>query len=277
MTWRIVQASAIGTSHHKIGEACEDECFAESLRGPDGGEYFLGLVSDGAGSASHGRCGASLACEKGRDVIEQWVHNEASHCQPTVPTVRSWVTAIRSHILESAKAKNLNPRNFACTLLGAVIGNRNAVFFQVGDGAIVMGEHNDLHPVFWPDNGQYANMTYFITDDDALDHLQWKCIFLDKPPPLTVKRTSNRDIRVSSCETSLPCEIAMFSDGLQRLALVYQSKTAYQPFFDPMFRTLRQANLAACDRLSYELFLFLGSPQVNERTDDDKTLILAVR
>lgn len=277
MTWRIVQASASGTAHNKIGEACEDECLAEVLRAPNGEECFLGLVSDGAGSASHGRFGAELACEKGRDVIEQWVRNEASYCQFTVLTVTSWITAIRNHIFESAKAKKLNPRDFACTLLGVVIGNKNAAFFQVGDGAIVIGDHNDLSPVFWPDNGQYVNMTYFITDEDALDHLQWKCIFLDKPPPLTVKRTSNRDIRVSSCETSLPCEIAMFSDGLQRLALVYQSKTAYQPFFGPMFRTLRQANLAACDRLSEKLAFFLGSSQVNERTDDDKTLVLAVR
>ena len=258
MTWRIVQASTIGTSHQETGEVCEDECLAEALRAPDGEEYFLGLVSDGAGSASHGRFGAELACEKGRDVIEQWVRNQTSLCKCTARTVTSWVTTIRSHIFESAKAKKLNPHDFACTLLGAVIGNKNAAFFQVGDGAIVIREHDGLHPVFWPDNGQYANMTYFITDEDALDHL-------------------HRKIFVSSCGPLIPREISMFSDGLQRLALVYQSKTAHQPFFDPMFRTLRQANLAACDRLSDKLSLFLNSPQVNERTDDDKTLVLATQ
>ena len=255
MTWRIVQASAPGTAHNKIGEACEDECLAGAFRAPDGEEYFLGLVSDGAGSASHGRFGASLACGKGREIIEQWVHNEASLCRFTVITVTSWVAAIRSHIFKYAKAKNLTPRDFACTLLGAVIGNKNAAFFQIGDGAIVIRDHDDLYPVFWPDNGQYANMTYFMTDEDALDHL-------------------HRKIWVSS---SLPREIAMFSDGLQRLALVYQSRTAYKPFFDPMFKTLRQANLAACDVLSDKLALFLDSPKVNERTDDDKTLVLAIR
>lgn len=255
MTWRIVQASTTGTSHQETGEAGEDECLAGAFRAPDGEEYFLGLVSDGAGSASHGRCGASLACHEGIDVIKQWVHNETSLCKFTVLTVTSWVTAIRSHIFESAKAKNLTPRDLACTLLGAVIGNKNATFFQIGDGAIVIRDHADLYPVFWPDNGQYANMTYFITDEDALDHL-------------------HRKIRVSS---SLPREIAMFSDGLQRLALVYQSRTAHKPFFDPMFRTLRQTNLAACDMLYDKLALFLDSPKVNERTNDDKTLVLAIR
>jgi hypothetical protein len=44
-----------------------------------------------------------------------------------------------------------------------------------------------------------------------------------------------------------------------------------------MFGTLRKADLAACDRLSDQLACFLGSPKVNERTDDDKTLVLATR
>jgi hypothetical protein len=69
----------------------------------------------------------------------------------------------------------------------------------------------------------------------------------------------------------------MFSDGLQRLALVYESQTAYTPFFEPMFSVLRKADLAACDTLSDQLARFLSSPKVNERTDDDKTLVLATR
>jgi hypothetical protein len=49
---------------------------------------------------------------------------------------------------------------------------------------------------------------------------------------------------------SPPDEVAMFSDGLQRLALVYESRTAYTPFFEPMFSVLRKADLAACGTLS---------------------------
>ena len=258
MTWRVVQASSIGTSHIENGEVCQDECLAGTFGAPDGEKYFLGLVSDGAGSASHGRFGAEVACEKGRDVIEQWVRKEVALSRLTLETVTSWVVAIRQHICQAVEAKGLTPRDFACTLLGAVVGTKAAVFFQVGDGAIVIRDGDGFHPVFWPDAGEYANMTHFVTDEDALVHLR-------------------RKIWLSSLESSLPGEVAMFSDGLQRLALVYESRTAYKPFFEPMFGTLRKADPAACDMLSDQLARFLGNPKVNERTDDDKTLVLATR
>ena len=69
----------------------------------------------------------------------------------------------------------------------------------------------------------------------------------------------------------------MFSDGLQRLALVYQSQTVHEPFFEPMFAELRNADLQTCNSLSDQLARFLDSPKINERTDDDKTLVLASR
>src|SRR5262249_50284264 len=122
MTWRVVQASVIGTSHSENGEVCQDECLADACRAPDREEYFLGIVSDGAGSASHGRFGAAVACEKGREVIEQWLRKEVSLSQLTLETVTSWVVAIRQHICQAAEASGLSPRDFACTLLGAVVG-----------------------------------------------------------------------------------------------------------------------------------------------------------
>lgn len=119
---------------------------------------------------------------------------------------------------------------------------------------MVIEEGEDgFFPVFWPESGKYANMTYFLTDEDAFAHLRIK-LFQDAHD-----------------------EIAMFSDGMQRLALVYESKAAFKPFFEPMFVRLRKSDIAECDMLSGQLALFLNSPKVNERTDDDKTLILATR
>jgi ribosome maturation factor RimP len=44
-----------------------------------------------------------------------------------------------------------------------------------------------------------------------------------------------------------------------------------------MFGTLGKADLDTCDTLSSQLGRFLDSPKINERTDDDKTLVLATR
>jgi hypothetical protein len=254
MIWRIVQASSPGTSHIDHGEVCQDECLAGVFDAPDGEGYFLGLVSDGAGSAVHGGRGASITCEAGSVIIEQWVCESTSLSKLTPEAVTSWVVAIRQRICQAAEADGLISRDFACTLLGAVVGTNTAAFFQVGDGAIVIGDGDSFSPVFWPETGEYANMTYFVTDEDALvGHLR---------------------VEIS---LSPPEEVAMFSDGLQRLALVYESQTAYTPFFEPMFRTLRKADLITYNTLSEQLARFLSSPKVNERTDDDKTLVLATR
>lgn len=72
-------------------------------------------------------------------------------------------------------------------------------------------------------------------------------------------------------------EVALLSDGLQRLALHYQTRTAHAAFFKPMLATLRDASEDALESLSARLEDYLSSPAVNERTDDDKTLVLASR
>jgi hypothetical protein len=99
--------------------------------------------------------------------------------------------------------------------------------------------------------GEYANMTNFVTDVNAIDLL-------------AVKMFSNRADKV-----------AVFSDGLQRLALNMETNTAHDPFFTPFFTVLSAATSAQEDLLKTQLAQFLQSPAVNERTDDDKSLVLA--
>ncbi|EJN10128.1 hypothetical protein PMI40_00215 [Herbaspirillum sp. YR522] len=70
---------------------------------------------------------------------------------------------------------------------------------------------------------------------------------------------------------------AVFSDGIQRIALNMATNTPHEPFFAPFFKTLKSTTDEQEDQLQGLLAKFLASPQVNERTDDDKTLALAVR
>ena len=64
-------------------------------------------------------------------------------------------------------------------------------------------------------------------------------------------------------------------DGLQMLALSYAKKVAHQPFFTPMFAALRKVEDP--QELIVPMRQWLDSTAVNQRTDDDKTLILATR
>jgi len=136
--------------------------------------------------------------------------------------------------------------------LGILVTPTHAFAFQIGDGAIIVNSCGVQGVVFWPDNGLYANMTYFLTDEDYLQH-----------------------IHVVQINTPLE-EVILLTDGLQRLALVLDSKIAHEPFFSPIFKALR-ANNANTELLNQHLAQFLASQVVNQRTDDDKTLVMAIR
>ena len=126
---------------------------------------------------------------------------------------------------------------------------------QIGDGVIVVADSEEqvYGHVFWPDRGEYANTTHFITQDEAVEHLQFE----------SVRRAI--------------VEVAILTDGLQSVALNYQQQTAHQPFFRGLFGPLREVEEGRSHELSKSLAEFLSSPRVNEKTDDDKTLVLASR
>ena len=106
--------------------------------------------------------------------------------------------------------------------------------------------------MFWPQRGEYANTTHFLTDKDAAERLQIE--------PLVGKVT----------------DVALMTDGLESLALHYASKSVHEPFFHGMFQPLLDADGAEeINRLSASLERFLSSERVGSRTDDDVSLILA--
>lgn len=248
--WKVIRASVIGTSHTHTGQSCQDACRADVVGGAEGQDYLVCIVSDGAGSAQQGGRGAELACFTARSSIAASLSRSK---QLTASDVESWVNDVRRVISAAAEENELTDRDYACTLLGAVVGNNAAVFFQIGDGAIVVSSGSALGVVFWPDAGPYANMTYFVTEEDALSHLH-----------------------VSITHSHVE-ELALFSDGIQRLALSFEQFTPHYPFFEPMLNVLRKRSPDDSAALDQQLAIFLNSAAINERTDDDKTLVLATR
>jgi hypothetical protein len=235
---------------------CQDASACRVVHTPDGEPVLITIVADGAGSAARAEVGSQLACALLNDEMDALFEGGGAVRDITREFVTAWMTRLQNEVAARAEAEGLEPRDFACTCLAAIVGTDAAVFFQVGDGAIVIlpADAPDTYCwIFWPQQGEYESETLFATEPRALEDVDYELI-----------------------EGAIN-ELALFTDGLQRLALHFDSQTAFAPFFRPMFIPLRQGPAGSLAAVSSSLADFLASERVTSRTDDDKTLVLATR
>jgi hypothetical protein len=158
----------------------------------------------------------------------------------------------RAAVLALAGESGESPRDYATTLTGVIALPDCLVVGQVGDGAVIAEDADGgLYTATRLQRGEYANETHFLTGEDALDQLAIEVL--------------ERPFR----------SLAVMSDGLVRLALKMPAQEPHAPFFAPLFRFAAAVKDEA--QASAQLADFLASERVNARTDDDKSLVLAVR
>ncbi|CAI2931868.1 MULTISPECIES: PP2C family serine/threonine-protein phosphatase [Aminobacter] len=253
--WRLAQASAIGTSHAGTGAPCQDTC-TYSVYDASEGPILVAVVCDGAGSAVHSAVGSWLSAQI---LLEQaFVHFDGGGRVDEIDRAKAanWVVEIAERIEAHSSSLNHALRDYACTLVAAIVGPESAAFVQIGDGAIVVshGQDDGWSYVFWPQHGEFANTTNFIVSKNAVDVLDFEI----------APRAIN--------------EIAIFSDGIENLVLHQASRSVHGDFFDAMFPPVRRSTVSGEDvALSEGLKAYLLSPVICERTDDDKSLLMATR
>ncbi len=193
MPWSCISASAVGSSHLVTGTECQDSLLCEEIPSGGGGSVLLALVSDGAGSAIRSAVGSRLACETLRENVAQFFAEGGTLEQLNKQLIASWIELFRSEIALQAEGDGLPFREYSCTLVGVIAGEAAAAVFQIGDGAIVYSTAGDpaFKLAFWPERGEYENTTFFATQADFVNELQFQMIFA------AVER------------------LAVFSDGLQ--------------------------------------------------------------
>ncbi len=244
----------MGTSHERVGGVCQDSNACVVLPNLPDGDILLAVVADGAGSAQQAEIGSAIACRSIQRSVALFLETGCLH-EIKRRTAEKWVRALQREIAATASDSRLRLRDYACTLLAAIVGENRAVFFQVGDGSIVAAdaEERTYGHIFWPEQGEYENATFFATDRRFAAKLQFTSV--------------RRNI----------VEVAMFSDGLQRLALDFRKAMPHEPFFRGVFPAVRKMATETAEHLNQALSSFLASPRINARTDDDKTLVLASR
>ncbi|MGN7931918.1 PP2C family serine/threonine-protein phosphatase [Sphingopyxis sp. 22461] len=247
--WKWAAASQRGTSHEKLNTKKQD-AFRCASAGVDR-RYLVALACDGAGSASHGGVGAMLTCRTISQAAKLLLDEQQR--LPAAEEIEEWVDATRDQIAAVAERAQLSPRDFATTLVGLVSDGSSTVSFHIGDGAAVVrsAEDGSWQALSWPQHGEYASTTYFVTDDGGAQ------------------------LRVNQSDVPID-RFALFTDGIERLALNFTATEPHSPFFASMSEPVVKGDRSGFNAaLSRQLAAYLSSDTINERTDDDKTLILA--
>ena len=249
--WTWACASHVGTSHLRSGQRLQDaySCFSVNVAERD---YFVGVVSDGAGSAKYGGEGASLVCRTMSVAARRFLTGPGGLPSPTA--IEFWVDEARDRIYKAASNRGAEVRDFAATLVFALSVDGRSVFAHVGDGCAVARSQatGEWIAPTWPDHGEYASMTSFVTDQPVAK------------------------VRITVVEESFDV-IALFSDGIERMVLDMATRKPAERFFSVVSAPIINSRVpfGKDSQLSAQLRDYLGSEQVCNRTDDDKTLLLA--
>ena len=251
MSWSWASASSIGTSHSQNGGRCEDFHKCGTLGSKN--EVFFGILCDGAGSALHGGFGARYFVRSILNLLR--AHYAHSNLIPTHDLWASWVSSTREKHALAAERLGHQPKDFAATLVAFVCDGMAISTCQIGDGCIVAKESYEgmWQAMTWPENGEYASTTFFITDT---------------PEPRI--QTFKNDIGISS--------VVAFTDGIENLALKHDKKEPFSEFFDAIVAPVQRCAQSGRNRkLSDSLEKYLSSELVTSRTDDDTTIVISAK
>lgn len=242
--WRSIGAKATGASHATEGAPCQD-AFAYALLTPD---IAAIAVADGAGSAPQAKTGADIAVARTVRYLQNVSTSLAGDVSLWEPALRGSFDAARGSLLDFGRAQAIDPRDVATTLQVVLLGRSACCYGRIGDGAGVARMNDTLVPLGPAPANVFANETTFVTSAGA------------EPEVFFHGQGAS--------------ECAVFTDGLQHLAMQLSEWKPFDPFFGPLFDFVRSAADPAEAELSLDSYL--KTDKLDRRTSDDRALVIAV-
>jgi serine/threonine protein phosphatase PrpC len=180
--WKNSQTYVIGKYHINNNLPCQDRTFYLE-------EYGVKVMAlaDGAGSQPNSQIGAEIVCKEicellSENFVECLMYFEYEKENPAkhILKMKELNKIILNHVVQKLKEKaimmNVPLKELSSTLLFFAIKDNHYIYGHIGDGVIV-GLYNEnngqrLKVISESENGAAANITFFVTDTDSIDHLR---------------------------------------------------------------------------------------------------------
>ena len=161
--WKTLNYEVVGKSHIKAKKVCQDKTFTYKEN-----NTVVSALADGAGSYEYSDVGAIIACKS----ICKYLGDNFDELI-NISNANEVITKIVNHVLTDIEAKaeemHCGKEQLSSTLLCVAIKNEDVMVFHVGDGLIAGLKNGELKTLTMPDNGEFANATYFITSSRAYE------------------------------------------------------------------------------------------------------------
>lgn len=252
-SWRVVGASVPGLAHTADGTPCQDAHAIAHV-----GDWLVAAVCDGAGSSSRAGLGAAVGAQALVDGLGEACQDASARAgdgrddesrdldawtEVAARAVERARTAIGEALVAEGEAADLSLAH--TTLVACALGPVGGALFHIGDGlATALGPDGAI--VSPPENGAFANETFFLTEPEWAAHLRTTVV----PGPVE--------------------SVWLLSDGAAALAT--SGGALLQGFADPVSTFLSGSTTVDGTAALRDT---LASSATAHLTDDDKTIVWA--
>lgn len=182
--WKNINTFTIGKLHISQGTVCQDRTYYLEKNG-----VKVVALADGAGSKAKSEIGAELVCKSVAKLLtENFVDyllyfeyekaDESKHKKNMNKLSKIIISSLVEELKIKAKELNLPFEELSSTMLFVAMSNKYYIMGHIGDGVIagLFSENNTYRVkiMSYPENGERSNITFFVPDSNADEHLRLK-------------------------------------------------------------------------------------------------------
>lgn len=155
-----------GRRHTATGVPCQDKVRTAARDG-----VWVGVLSDGAGSAAFSHYGAQCVADTICEVLPA-AFDLLYDMSDAVKAKNFILLELLDALRATAAAQSVPLQELAATLLFVAVKDQRMILGHIGDGVICYQNDRGLRVASKPTNGEFANTTVFVTSAGALNSMK---------------------------------------------------------------------------------------------------------